>query len=89
MPLSNENPNPNTQTIDAYSATLTDIKTKNLADRLVQYEHNPDPREAPNPNAGIRIRRIVPMPSRVLVDEACKNHNSAVASLGVVGEYTR
>ncbi len=88
MGLSNEQP-PNTQAIDAYSATLTAIKTKNLANRLVQYEHNPDAREAPNPAHGIRIRRIVPRPSRVLVDEACKKHNSAVSSLGVEGEYSR
>jgi hypothetical protein len=88
MGLSNEKP-PNTATLDAYQQTLINISTKNLADRLVTYQHNSDPREAPDPAKGIRIRRIVPLPSRVNVDDACKNHNSAVQSLGTTGEYSR
>lgn len=77
--LSNES-TPNTATIDVYRATLTEIHTRNLASRLVGYEHNPDPREAPNPNAGIRIRRVTPFV--VHVDRACQDHNSRVSGIG-------
>jgi hypothetical protein len=79
--LSNENPNPNTQTIDSYRQTLDEIQARHLASRLVKFEHNPDPREAQNPNAGIRIRvwkpfRYLPVPDDV------KEQNSNAASLG-------
>jgi hypothetical protein len=92
--LSNENPNPNTATIDAYTATLADIKTRNLANRLIQYEHNDSPRDgydAPNPAHGIRIRRIdlekSLSASRIPVTQECSDHNSRVAGVGHPEQY--
>ena len=89
MGLSNENPNPNTATIDAYEATLTEMQARNLADRLVIGAHNDnpkDPREAVNPNVGIRIRRIDLEKSlrlsRTTVTQKCKDHNAMVSGIG-------
>jgi hypothetical protein len=83
--LSNETL-PNTETADSFRETINEIRTKNLADRLVKYEHNPDPREAQNPNVGIRIRRIDLEKSvargRVPVTQECADHNSRVSGVG-------
>jgi hypothetical protein len=80
--LSNETP-PSTATLDAYQEALLQIKVKNLANALIRYEHNPDPREAPNPNRGVHIRRIVPACDlRPRVDEACAAHNAMVSGVG-------
>jgi hypothetical protein len=87
--LSNENPNPHTQTTDNFVATLTEIKSRNLASRLVKYEHNPDPREAPSPAQGIAVRRIVLTDRRIAVDQQCKDHNDAVTSLGQGSDWLR
>jgi hypothetical protein len=79
MGLSNETP-PNTSTIDAYQEALLQIKVKNLANALIQYEHNPDPREAPNPSHGVHIRKLVQI--RPHVDRECQDHNSMVSGVG-------
>ena len=83
--LSNETL-PNTETADSFRETINEIRTKNLADRLVKYEHNDDPREVPNPNQGIRIRRIDLEKSvahgRVPVTQECAEHNSRVSGVG-------
>lgn len=84
--LSEEKPS-NPATVAAYRATLDEIAARSLASRLVKFEHNPDPREAPDPAKGIRIRKIVPY--RVVVDRSCQDHNLAVYTLGREGEYTR
>lgn len=84
MGLSNETP-PNTQVIDDYRAALDIRHAQNLANRLIQYTHNPDAREAADPSKGIRIRRpriLVPVPGRIEVTQACKDHNSNVAGVG-------
>ena len=74
------------EVVDKFRQTLNEISTKNLADRLVNYEHNPDPREAQNPNVGIRIRRIDMEKSvargRVPVTAECAAHNSRVSGVG-------
>jgi hypothetical protein len=86
MGLSNERPQ-NTATLNGYRDTLARIAATNLANRLIRYEHNPDPREAPNPAHSVtRIRTLRPI-VRVQVDDSCKDHNSAVASLGAVEQY--
>jgi hypothetical protein len=85
MALSNETP-ASTEVVDKFRETINEIRTKNLADRLVKYEHNPDPREAPNPNRGIRVRRIDMEKSvargRVPVTQECADHNSRVSVVG-------
>jgi len=87
--LSNENQNPHTQTIEDYQATLNQMHARNLADRLVTYEHNPSPHEAPDPAKGVHVRRIVPIRPSVINKTQCQHHNTAVQSLGQAGEYTR
>jgi hypothetical protein len=86
MGLSSESPNPNTATIDAYEAALIERQARNLADRLVTYEHNPDPREAPSPALGVHIRRIDLEKSlrlsRTPVTQECKEHNAMVSGVG-------
>lgn len=87
MGLANENPNPSTATVDNYIAAIDLRHAKNLSDRLIKYEHNPDPREAPNPNAGIRIRRQIDIErsltaSRIPVTQECADHNSRVSGIG-------
>jgi hypothetical protein len=86
--LSNEG-TPNTQTVDAYRATLNEMHARNLADRLVTYEHNPSPHEAPNPAHCVRIRRVVPLRPNVINKKQCEQHNQAVYTLGLQGEFTR
>jgi hypothetical protein len=85
--LSNDNQNRNTSTstIDNYVAQVNERRAKNLADRLVKCETNPDPREAPSPAGGIHIRRLVPM--HVPVDKSAQEHNSAISSLGAGDEW--
>src|ERR1700685_3790831 len=85
--LTNENKTPHTATADAYVDGLAQMRARSLANKLITYEHNPDAREAHSPAKGIRIRRIVPWHSPV--DTRCKDHNSAVQSLGKSGEYQR
>jgi hypothetical protein len=85
--LSNENPNPNTQTVDDYRAAIDMRHAKNLSDRLINYEHNPDPKEAPDPAPGVRIRRQIDVErslaaSRVPVTQECSDHNSRVSGIG-------
>jgi hypothetical protein len=92
MGLSNENPNPNTQTADDYRATVDQMHARNLASRLITYQHNDDPREAPSPAPGIRIRNAIDIErslrmSRILVTEECKDHNTSAASLGAGAEW--
>jgi hypothetical protein len=83
MGLSNES-QPNTAVIDAYRASIDERHAKNLSNRLIKFEHNPDPREAPNPNTGIRIRRprLVPAPGRIEVSAEVSDHNSRVSGIG-------
>jgi hypothetical protein len=86
MGLANETI-PNTATIADYIATVDEIRARNLASRLVSYEHNPYPGEAQNPAHGVHIRKIVPY--RVHVDKSAQDHNLAVQTLGQQGAYTR
>jgi hypothetical protein len=86
--LSQEKP-ANTATLDSYRATLTEISAQHLGSALVNHGHNPDPkseRNAPNPNVGIRVRRIDMEKSvargRVPVTQECADHNSRVSSVG-------
>jgi hypothetical protein len=85
MGLANET-TPNTQNVDAYQATLNELRAYNLASKLVTYEHNPDPREAANPAHGVRIRRIdlekSLAASRTPVTRECADHNSRVSGVG-------
>lgn len=83
MGLSNEAA-PYTQVVDDYRASIDIRHAQNLADRLVKFEHNPDPREVANPNTGIRIRRprLVAAPGRIAVTAECADHNSRVAGVG-------
>ena len=87
MGLANENKTPHTETAQKYVDGLAQQQAKNLASKLVKFESNRDPREAPSPAQGVHIRRIVPY--RVIVDTRCKDHNSAVQSLGREGEFQR
>jgi hypothetical protein len=87
MGLSNEVP-PNTATIDAYQASLVEMRARGLAARLVTGERNEAPKDstynAPNPNTGVRIRRprLVAAPGRISVTQECADHNSNVAGVG-------
>jgi hypothetical protein len=86
MGLSNETA-PNTAVIDAYRASIDERHARNLASRLIQYTHNPDPREAPSPAPGVRIRRQIDVErslaaSRVPVTQECADHNSRVSGVG-------
>ena len=82
MGLSNETP-PNTETIDNYKWTLTQMKVRQLVADLVKCERHPDPREAPNPAHGVRIRVLRPACDlRPRVDEACAAHNAMVSGVG-------
>jgi len=87
MGLSNEN-QPQTQVSEAYRFALDSMAAARLASKLIQFTHNPDPREAGSPASGIRIRRIKPEPAP-WVDQECQNHNSAVQSHGLKGRYSR
>jgi hypothetical protein len=90
MGLSNENPNPHTATIEHYQATVNEMHARTLAAKLVAYEHNEAPKDAtgnaPNPNAGIRVRRIDVEKSltlsRIRVMPDCADHNSRVSGVG-------
>ena len=91
MGLSNEAA-PNTAVIDAYRASIDERHARNLASRLITYTHNPDPREAANPNAGIRIRRQINVErslaaSRVSVTQECADHNSRVSGVGDPAQF--
>jgi hypothetical protein len=91
MGLSNEAA-PNTAVIDAYRASIDERHARNLASRLITYEHNPDPREAPSPAPGIRIRRQIDIErslaaSRIPVTQEVKTHNTSAASLGQGAEW--
>lgn len=91
MGLSNENPNPSTATVDDYIAAIDIRHAQNLANRLIKYEHNPDPREAPDPSKGIRIRRpriLVPV-GRIEVSAECADHNSRVSGVGSPDAFER
>jgi len=86
MGLSNEAA-PNTAVIDAFRAAIDERHARNLSDRLIRYEHNPDPREAPSPAPGVRIRRQIDVErslaaSRVPVTAECADHNSRVSGVG-------
>ena len=82
MGLSNETP-PNTKVIDDYRYNLLQLKVKNLVADLVKGEHNPDPREAPNPAHGVHIRVLRPACDlRPHVDRACADHNAMVSGVG-------
>jgi hypothetical protein len=86
MGLSNETA-PSTAVIDAYRASINERHARNLASRLITYTHNPDPREAPDPSKGIRIRRQIDVErslaaSRVPVTQDCADHNSRVSGIG-------
>jgi hypothetical protein len=86
MGLSNETA-PNTAVIDAYRASIDERHARNLASRLIQYEHNPDPREAPSPAPGVRIRNAIDIErslaaSRIPVTKEVAEHNTNSASLG-------
>jgi hypothetical protein len=88
MGLSNETA-PNTAVIDAYRASIDERHARNLASRLIRYEHNPDPREAPDPSKGIRIRRpiLAFRSGDVNVSEECKAQSLATATLGQGEEW--
>ena len=90
MGLSNENPNPQTQVSEAYTFELDSMAAARLASKLIQFTHNPDPREARNPAhpGATRVRRIAPEPEP-WVDQECQDHNSAVSSHGARGRYAR
>jgi hypothetical protein len=81
MGLSEENKNPHVQTAIDFRAQIDWRHARNLADRLVKCDHNPDPREAPNPAHGIRIRKIVPFRHFPVTDEV-KEHNANVSGVG-------
>jgi len=84
MGLSHET-TPHTQTIEQFQAVIAEQHARNLALRLLKYEHNPDPREAPNPNEGIRIRRKVTVSRFALRPEVTPDvadHNSNVSGVG-------
>jgi len=95
--LSNENPNPNTATIEQYQFNLARMKAAQLGSQLIKGEHNAEhtEREAQNPaHPGVvRIRRIdlekSHRLSRVPVSASCSEHNSRVASLGAVEQYEK
>jgi hypothetical protein len=91
MGLSNEAA-PNTAVIDAYRASIDERHARNLASRLIKYEHNDDWREAPSPAPGIRIRRQIDIErslaaSRIPVTQEVKTHNTSAASLGMGEEW--
>ena len=79
MGLSNES-QPSTQTAEEYIGELAQMSAKRLASQMIQYTHNPDPREAVSPAHGVHIRKLVPIRPRVADD--VKDHNSAVSNLG-------
>jgi hypothetical protein len=87
MGLSNEVP-PNTTTIDAYQASLIEMRARGLAARLITGARNEAPKDgtynAPDPSKGIRIRRprLVPAPGRIEVTQECKDWNSRVSGIG-------
>jgi len=86
MGLSNENQNPNTTTTDDYRGELAVMQTRRIASKLIKYEHNPDPRELPNPaltTTPIRTKQTL-IPMRVRVDASCADHNSRVSAHGAV-----
>jgi hypothetical protein len=89
--LSNESQSPHTQTADDFRATVDQMHARNLADRLIKYEHNPDPREAADPSKGIRIRRpvLVLRSDGINVSEECKAQSLATATLGQGEEWLR
>lgn len=58
MGLSNETP-PNTATIDAYQATLTEMHARGLAARLVTGTPKDTTYNAPSPADGIHIPRTL------------------------------
>ena len=94
--LSNENPNPNTATIEQYRFNIARMRAAQLGSQLIKGEHNAEhrEREAENPAHSVTpIRRIDLEKSyrlaHVSVTEECRNHNSRVASLGAVEQYER
>jgi len=94
MGLSNE-AIPHTGTIEAYQASLNELHAYTLAAKLVAHQHNDSPkddlRNAPNPNTGIRIRRIDVekslAASRIHVTKECADHNSLVAGVGHTEQF--
>ena len=86
--LANENPTPNTQTVDAYRETITQMRVRQFANELIKGEREPDPRELPNPSApgATRVRRIDMerscTMSRVNITQECRDHNSRVSGIG-------
>jgi hypothetical protein len=89
MGLSDESPNPQTQVSADYRFELDAMQAKRIADQLIKFEHNPDPREARNPAhpGATRVRTLVPL--HVHVDKSCQDHNLAVSSMGTKGKYAR
>jgi hypothetical protein len=90
MGLSNENQNPQTQVSEAYAFELAAMRAKFIADKLIVFEHNPDPKELPHPASlgATRIRTVSTLiPLRVHVDKACADHNSRVSSHGAVAQW--
>ena len=89
MGLSDENPTPQTQTTETYAFELAAMKAARMASQLIQYEHNPDPRELPHPATpgATRVRMLVPL--HVHVDSSCQDHNLAVSTHGAKGKYAR
>jgi hypothetical protein len=89
---------PHTATVETYLGDLALIAAKKLGSALVLGEHNDNPLApmpsptASNPAHGVNIRRIdlekSIARSRVPVDQQCKDHNSAVQTLGTAGKYT-
>jgi hypothetical protein len=80
--LSNENRNAPTAAESAAAFRQDAAFGRQLAQKLVNYDRNPDPRpEAPNPNSGIRIRTWRPAVAITPVDDHCKSHNQAVRDL--------
>jgi hypothetical protein len=92
MGLSNEN-QPQAATTEAYTFALDAMKAARLASQLIKYEHNPDPRELPNPAhpGATRVRTLsiesTLIPMRVRVSQSCAEHNSRVSSHGAVEQY--
>jgi hypothetical protein len=89
MGLSNET-TPQTQVSEAYAFELAAMRAKRIANELIKYEHNPDPREAQNPAhpGATRVRTLSTLiPLRVHVDKACADHNSRVSSHGAVAQW--
>jgi hypothetical protein len=90
MGLSNET-TPQTQVSEDYAFELAAMRAKRIANELIKYEHNPDPRKAQNPAhpGATTVRRINIELSRVHVDSSCQDHNLAVSTHGVKGKYAR